>query len=123
MKPTVLPWNPRGSSSTFCGRYVFQLLRNFLDDCARCKVDLQVPLGINGKDPLNPTDAVRQLLTVLKTPENRQVLFESCSKHDLLVIRAKELADHLKDGQSVEVTHGSSQTFELGWRGLRLHKP
>lgn len=79
--------------------YAFRLMRNFIEDCQRCGVDIEAFLGV----PLsNRKQAVKALIVTLQDPGRFQDLKAICGQqHDLLALRASDLHGHFRNGKAL----------------------
>lgn len=79
--------------------YAYRLVRNFIEDCLRCGVDIESFVGV---PRTNRRQAVKSLIEVLQDPVRLQALSAMCGQqHDLLALRAKDLHRHFKNGKAL----------------------
>lgn len=101
-----------------CNDYIYRLVRNFLDDCVRCAVDLAGVLGCPVAD--YPT-ATHVFVEVVQDDRKRAELVQRCSHHDCLALRAQQLSDQLLNGKSTRsLLQGHRQRLE--WHLYRLYR-
>lgn len=96
-----------------CSQYIYTLLRNFIEDCERCEVDIGQVLGV---DASQRAESVRVLLTVFNDPAGAKNLIDFCATTDLLGLRAQQLAKSLKDGPAAAqllATHHTHTSWHL----------
>lgn len=77
-------------------RYLFSVIRNFIEDCERCEVDLKFENGksINTERKHN---AVKEVLAVLKDDAMFSELKNKATVNKLLLYRCDEIRDIVKD--------------------------
>lgn len=75
--------------AALCLRYVYRLVRNFIEDCTRCEVDLQ-SLGINIMQP-SKQKMVQEMFGLLRDKNRYLLLLEQCKVNQLLEIRCEEI--------------------------------
>ena len=84
-------------------RYIYKLVRNFSEDCARCGVSLSFDSIDLDLDSVDKEQIVKNMFTVLRTPAIAEVLKQRCATSQLLSYRfneIKQLATDFKKFQS-----------------------
>ncbi|WP_343002186.1 hypothetical protein [Intestinibacter bartlettii] len=104
-----------------CKRYIYKLVRNFAEDCIRCKVSFNVQyLNINLKSE-KKQELVKLLIAAIKDPISYNKISTLCSVNSLLKFRLIELHDILENNKSLrEKIEKHHQT--VSWQIQRLYR-
>lgn len=83
-----------------CARYIYRLLRNFIDDCERCGIAWQsADPSLAFMQHAPQKERVKTLATALTNDENYHKLHEHCGVNRLLEHRCAQLHDLMADSQ------------------------
>gem|GEM_PF-6426116 len=101
-------------------RYIYYLIRNFFEDCKRCKVELeQLSPIFNTETSLSAI--VKEILTAIRDPERSSTLEALCSKHTLLLHRYRTL--HAAFSSSTNIAKLKEKHYKnVKWQLARLYR-
>lgn len=106
--------------SILCSTYVYHLLKNFLNDCARCGVSPEYH-GVSINVSRANVHDVSKLLNVLRNPIELIKLLTLCSKYTLLHIRCTQLAKYMRSNNSV-LNLMENHYNNISWHIQRLYR-
>lgn len=87
--------------SIVCKRYIYRILRNFAEDCIRCKVSIKLSnREIDLKNDLKQK-VVEELIEAIRNEDSYNEMKALCSVNSLLVNRLAEIKEILTDNFSV----------------------
>ncbi len=102
-------------------RYIYKLIRNFSEDCARCGVSLSFDSIIIDLDSGDKEKIVKNMLTVLRTPEMAEVLKQRCTTSQILSYRFKEIRQLATDFNELQ-SQTKSYHATVEWHLDRLYR-
>lgn len=104
-----------------CLRYLYRVVRNFAEDCARCDISFEFSTHtINPRDP-NKERLVSSMMNLLRDPAGYAELKDHCLVNALLSKRCEEIqsivSDHIKMRDMVSKHHDT-----VSWHLDRLYR-
>ncbi|WP_286910922.1 hypothetical protein [Clostridium sp. UBA1652] len=104
-----------------CKRYIYKIVRNFGEDCIRCKVELNLTNGAIDLNNDYKQEMVRELIRAIRDDETFNEIKQLCAVNSLLIYRLGELKDILKDNLSV-VLKIKKYYETISWHIQRLYR-
>lgn len=84
-----------------CKRYIYRILRNFAEDCDRCKVSLQLDeFTIDIRDE-SKKNMVRNLIKAIQDKNTYAILESRCTVNTLLLYRLKEISQLVENNITI----------------------
>lgn len=80
-----------------CSRYIYQLYRNFIEDCNRCNVDFTFSFGPLWDAKATKEDCVKAVIEAFNDPVKCAELKTKCGVNSLLLCRCESLYDIATD--------------------------
>lgn len=107
--------------SALCVRYFYKLMRNFAEDCIRCGIErLDSPLDINLKHA-NKEEVVTSLISVFREQSKFDLLYQQCTRNELLCYRCQELKEIFCDCNVMKQKLDHYKT-KVQWHIQRLYR-
>lgn len=82
-------------------RYVYRMIRNFSEDCIRCKLKRVELLGIDMED-MDKRGLVKKIISAFRTEDQYQVLEQLCQCNSLLLYRCRQIHAFLNDISNIK---------------------
>ena len=101
-------------------RYVYRIVRNFTEDCMRCKIKKCDELQLNFEQT-DKRDLVKKTISIFRDENKYQILLSKCNCNKLLEFRCAEIHELLNDNQlmSDKLEH---YTQKIRWHIQRLYR-
>lgn len=101
-------------------RYVYRIVRNFTEDCMRCKIKKCDELQLNFEQT-DKRDLVKKTISIFRDESKYQILLSKCNCNKLLEFRCAEIHELLNDNQlmSDKLEH---YTQKIRWHIQRLYR-
>lgn len=102
-------------------RYIYRLIRNFIEDCVRCGINLTFSTRIIDTQQITKQTMVRQFIAILQDNALLQELKDKCLVHSLLAYRVDEIVKLVTDvpyaAQKIENYHQ-----RVNWQIQRMYR-
>ena len=102
-----------------CSRYVYRLVRNFIEDSKRCGVLLVLPSGLIADMPRR--QGIFSLVEALRDDTERTKLVQQCNSNSLLMLRCQQLGTNLSSGEKI-LRLIENHYKVVGWHLQRLYR-
>lgn len=107
--------------SALCIRYIYRIIRNFVEDCIRCGIkSLNSPININ-MESLNKKNLVSSMISVFRNDAHYLVLLDRCQTNELLSYRCEEIKTLLNNPKNIlnKLLHYKTK---IEWHIQRLYR-
>lgn len=101
-------------------RYIYRMVRNFVEDCIRCGFKKCDDLSLNLEYP-NKKMVVHQMIELFRSTTDYPTLLDKCKDCQLLVYRCEEIHDLLNSAEKIseKMIH---YTQKIRWHIQRLYR-
>ena len=103
-----------------CKRYLFRIIKDFIEDCIRCEVDLGFVMSGTG-DKVNRAESVKKIMTEINDPLQLARYIEKCSVNSLLSQRLVQIQSLLSDIKTL-ANRIDEHKERLTWQIQRLYR-
>lgn len=104
-----------------CKRYIYRIVRNFAEDCLRCKVKLNLSTGLINLEEDSKQSMVIQVIKAIRDERIYSELQQICSINLLLVHRLGQIKDILKNNKSA-INRVKRYYKTVSWHIQRLYR-
>lgn len=103
-----------------CIRYIYRIVRNFADDCARCRFESSEQLSIDMKSE-NKKELVAALIRIFRNEPQYQTLLTECNANSLLKYRCEKIHE-LLNSKDIIKNKFEHYTQKIRWHIQRLYR-
>jgi len=104
-----------------CVRYFYKIIRNFAEDCIRCRVKyLTAPIELDLQDE-NKKQVVTRLISIFRDSAEYQLLLQRCEVNNLLHYRCEQIHDIITDSTEMKNKLEHYKT-KIEWHIQRLYR-
>lgn len=107
--------------NALCLRYIYRIVRNFIEDCDRCKIDLNFTTQKINTEDNNKEAIVTTMISIFHDKNLYNKLYNKCKVNSLLYYRCDELHKILSDEKAL-VQKIKNHNQKVVWQLNRLYR-